>query len=167
MNTEDLDNLNRRALAVAASDDRFVEAAETEREAEVGLLAAVIDAIRPALPAMSSMIPGSNTERLTVDGVWIAGVRPGRCQRGSAVYLLEDGNLLSLDVHGTDDGFACTAATMTVEQFATEYDVQAAIGYLDTVLTSQLTGNRDRRTGEAEQMARKLRAIVELLGPRK
>lgn len=167
MNANDMDGLRRRAAAVAASDERFTKATDSEAIAEVDLLTAVIDAIRPALPAMASMIPSPNRERLTVDGVWIAGVRPGARQSGCAVYLLSDGKLLSLDVRSDGDAFTCTPHAMTVDEFADSYDVQAAIGYLDTVLTSQLHGNRDKRTAEAEANARRMRAVVELLAPRK
>lgn len=167
MNAEDLDNLNRRALAVAASDDRHVEATSDCDVAEAELFAAVIEAIKPALPAMSSRIRRSTNLDYDERGLWIAGAKAERGQSGDGCYLLESGELMLVTVHPDGDEWNTDCETITPEDYAAIWDVQAAIGYLDTVLTSQLTGNRDRRTGEAEARARKLRAVVELLTPRK
>lgn len=168
MNATDLDNMRRRAEAAGDQLARFDYAADDEQLAEAELLAAVIDAVRPALDALSSRIRLDARRNHESRGVHIAGAKTEPGQRGHGCYLLDDGRLMACHVEpvGTDD-FAAWFEDRSPDQVANTWDVQPIVGHLSERIDSHLAGNQARRTSDMEARARKLRAIAELLGPRK
>lgn len=168
MNETDLTNLRRRSELAGENKARNAAAQGEEFEAEAELLRRVLDAVRPALPALCRRVKQSETKTtgviyLGTAGVMIAGLEPKAGASTESVWLMADGSLLLLSSVAFDGGWKSTTEDVDVDTVATMFVVEAIVGHLSHLVDAQLAGKLDRRTAEAEKHASKLRAICRLL----
>jgi hypothetical protein len=128
------------ALALEAQRAAFKE----ETDAEVQLLERVIEAVRPALPAIV-------TRMGTGRGALVA------TESGSALYLCEDGSFIELSgARLTPRAFPALPSVLL------DWDPEVIIGNLAALVEAQLTG-RGPSTADARARAAKLTAVAKLL----
>jgi hypothetical protein len=141
--TTDANDLATKATKVAELAARQKAAFDEEREAKEVVLRAALDAVRPALEAISS--------RLTDD---LRGVVLARAETGPVrtLFLLSDGDLI---------GFGnVNLMELSVSEALGHFDLNEILESLDRALQAQLSGNAELRIEQAEARAEKLRALV-------
>ncbi|HRY43420.1 MAG TPA: hypothetical protein P5164_05680 [Thermoanaerobaculia bacterium] len=179
------------AANVAAQHDEMTVAMEEERAAEERLLGQLVEAVRPALRALSSRLLASertfwpdNVSTATEKdyhedrGVRLAGSGPERdhprANRGAIegldLVLLDDGTFARLDWsghwsrwQGEEDLEESTLARVSLRDVVDGWDVDQLAAALHERLEAQMTGRAPKRTASARQRAEKLAAVSSLL----
>lgn len=183
-----LDTLSR---AVAEQHATMEAAFEEERHAEEELLEKLVDAVRPALRALSSRLKASErtwwptSAETTTDktyhperGVYVSGNGPERdfprandgSVVGSDLVLLDDGTFARLDWSGTWTRWqgrtseeTSTWTRLTLADVVAEWDVDEVAATLAERLEAQLAGRAAKTTASARERTEKLRAVAALL----
>jgi hypothetical protein len=141
-----LDDMARQAAQVKAEHDELGFAKDGKRAAQVELLRAVVDAVRPALPALCSRmqnVPGPIVRALNV---------------AHNLYLGESGGWIEVRDGGT------MLLRRTSEEIVVDYVVEDIADALSNALTRH-AGSREWSTTEIRHEAERLRAAVMLLRP--
>ena len=195
-----MSDLNPAALAALATQvgeqhDTMAEAFEEERAAEAALLEKIVDAVRPALKALSSRLKASertwwptSTETATARtdhperGIKVDGDGPVRdhprandgAVSGQDLVLLEDGTFAVLDWSGNwtrwqgrTSAEESTLTRITTRDVVDTYNAENIAQNLVDRLEAQLTGRAAKTTQAARDRAEKLQAVSRLLGGRK
>lgn len=188
------ETLANLAANVAAQHDEMTAAVEEERAAEEVLLGQLVDAVRPALRALSSRLLESErvwwpdnistaTEKSYHEerGVRLHGEGPSRdhprANRGTIegldLVLLGDGAFARMDWsghwskwQGEEDLEESTLTRITLRDVVDGWDVDQLAAALHERLEAQMTGRAPKRTASARQRAEKLAAVSSLLGAR-
>ena len=189
-----LDNLKRiRATAErVATENADLDAAGAEaREASAQMLACVVDAHRPALRALGSIVGASGTtsgsgttvEPFSWRGVWVAGEGPtliareavgDGCARGrhggSRLILDTAGTFAELtyegpwsNVPGEVSSWTAGVGLLHVSVVAERYNVTAIIDRLATALVAQANGLSTGRAVLLRDKAGRLQALTKLI----
>lgn len=179
------------AAKVADQHGTMQAAIDEEREAEAQLLGQIVDAIRPALKALSSRLKAServwwpdNVSTATEQGfheergVRLAGTGPERDHprandgaiEGTDLVLLEDGTFARLDWSGSWTRWqgrtseeSSTLTRLSLRDVADEWDAETIAGDLAERLQAQLEGKASKTTQAARDRAKKLRSVSTLL----
>ena len=182
------------AAKVAEQHATMEAAFEEERAAEEVLLGQLVDAVRPALRALSSRLKASEkvfwpdsvstaTEKSYHDerGVILAGTGPERDHprandgaiEGRDLVLLDDGDFARLDWSGYWTNWrgrtskeTSTLTRITLRDVVETWDVDEIAAALSERLEAQLSGRATKTTASARQRTEKLRAVAALLGRR-
>lgn len=182
------------AADVSAQHDEMTAAVEEERAAEEVLLGQLVDAVRPALRALSSRLLASErtfwpdsvstaTEKSYHEerGVRLHGEGPSRDHprandgaiEGLDLVLLVDGTFARLDWTGTWTRWQgrtsleeSTLTRLSLRDVVDGWDVDELAAALHERLTAQLEGRASKRTASSRERAEKLRAVSSLLGGR-
>ena len=192
MENENVTQIATLTNTVAAEHEAHVAALSSERAAEVELLRAVIEAVRPALKAIASRIkvsnrwgsngvhPGEETEYCELCGLYLnpyTAIGPWRERRGSTRgsytgtdrFLLTDGSILELqyDGHwsqwqGETSGWTSTQTVVPLEKLSSK-QVHDAIRAIGEALQKQADGNKTKRTAASIARATKITAMTALL----
>ena len=185
---EKITNLSR---SVAEQHATMEAAFEEERAAEEELLEKVVDAVRPALRALSSRLKATErtwwptsvetaTEKTyhAERGVYVAGNGPERdfprandgTVVGSDLVLLEDGTFARLDWTGTWTRWqgrtseeTSTLTRLSYAQVVSDFDVDEIAARLHELLEQHLAGRATKTTASARDRAEKLRAVAALM----
>lgn len=188
------ETLANLAANVAAQHDEMTAAVEEERAAEERLLGQLVEAVRPALRALSSRLLASertfwpdNVSTATEKdyheerGVRLAGSGPERdhprANRGTIegldLVLLDDGTFARLDWsghwskwQGEGDLEESTLTRVSLRDVVDGWDVDQLAATLHERLEAQMAGRAPKRTASARERAEKLRAVSSLLGAR-
>ncbi|HPA50134.1 MAG TPA: hypothetical protein PLP50_00915 [Thermoanaerobaculia bacterium] len=188
------ETLANLAANVAAQHDEMTAAVEEERAAEERLLGQLVEAVRPALRALSSRLLASErtfwpdnvstaTEKDYHDerGVRLAGSGPERDHprandggiEGTDLVLLEDGTFARLDWSGSWSRWQGAAShedsaltRISLRDVVDGWDVDQLAAALHERLEAQMAGRAPKRTASARERAEKLRAVSSLLGAR-
>ena len=183
------------ARQVAEQHDTMNEAFEEERAAEAALLEKIVDAVRPALKALSSRLKASertwwptSTETATERtdhperGIKVDGDGPVRdhprandgAVSGQDLVLLEDGTFAVLDWSGNwtrwqgrTSSEESTLTRITARDVVENYDAENIAQTLVDRLEAQVKGKAPKTTQAARDRAEKLRSVSTLLGGRK
>ncbi len=183
------------ARAVAGQHGALQSAIEDERGAEAQLLEKTVDAVRPALRALSSRLKASErtfwpdrvstaTEKsyhaergILVDGDGPTQDHP-RANEGSIsgqdLVLLDDGTFAVLDWSGSWSRWQGAPSSMqsaltpiTARDVVENYDAENIAQNLVDRLEAQVNGKATKTTAAARERAERLRAVASLLGGRK
>jgi hypothetical protein len=183
-------NLNeiRRTAAMVAEEKAELDAAGYELRLEKAkLLEAVIEAMRPALPALCSQVgagatfspEGGTTVPASWRGLYVDGEGPTRhlgvAMRGryggERLLLRQDGALVILaydgpcsDVFGEVSSWKTTERVVTVAEASETYDVDLVITRIQRALEAQATGGSPFRAAALREKAARLRALQTLVG---
>jgi hypothetical protein len=177
------------ASVVATEYTASTEAHAAAIEAEALLLERVVEAVRPALRAVSTKRRTSgrtwwptNVETSTEYtagsyGLRVCGDGPeydypranaGKYE-GCDLFLLPDGSWIEASYtgswsrwQGAGDSWEATERTLTTAEVAAEYDVDAIIAAIADVL-EKAKGSREKSTTRALERAEKIRAIAKLV----
>lgn len=145
-----MSDLSSKAAAVAETYAAHEVAQLNERAAQAEALKAAVEAVGPALPAMSSLIEHSHVAAQCIRGVCLDRVL-GRAK----IVLCVNGEIL---LEG-ESGWVPIRPSIAVQQA----DVGAMVQVLDEALERQLRGKLRERTAEINGRAAKLRAILAVL----
>jgi hypothetical protein len=180
--------------SVAEQHATMEAAFDEERAAEEELLEKLVDAVRPALRALSSRLKASettlwptSTETSTEKtshperGVRLDGNGPERDHPrandgsigGTDLVLLDDGTFARLDWTGTWTRWqgrtseeTSTLTRITLRDVVETWDVDEIAATLSERLEAQLAGRATKTTAASKDRAEKLRAVAALLGGR-
>lgn len=184
-------DLASTATAVGAQHTAMTAAIDSERAAEAALLEAAIDAVRPALRALSSRLqsryyctsgangcnPVERADHFTDRGLVLVddyGSQKDRTgnrgdYRGTRLVVLSDGQLARLERGGSwshwqgeDNEFDVTLTLVTPLQAVKQYALADILASLRDALQRQLDGAAPKRTAAAQARAEKLTAIAAL-----
>ena len=187
--------LEELARQVAEQHVEMSDAISDERSAEEALLAQIVEAVRPALRALSNRLRASRrvwwpdnvstaTEETHHDarGIVVDGDGPQhdfpRANEGQIVgedlVLLDDGSFARRDWTGSWTRWQgrtsveeSTLTPLTLAQVVADYDVDEIAESIRERLEEQLSGRAPKRTAAARERAEKLRAVSTILGGRK
>ena len=181
------------ALAAKVADQHgTMQAAIADaREAEAQLLAQIVDAVRPALKALSSRIKASertwwptSTETATEKsyhperGIFLDGTGPERDHPrandgailGRDLFLLDDATFAVLDWSGNWTRWqgrtseeTSTLTRITLRDVVDEWDAETIAADLADRLQAQVEGKAPKTTQAARDRATKLRSVSTLL----
>ena len=188
-----LRELGDQAKRVARERSAYDGAWEEARRARVELLAAIVDAVRPALPALGSGL----ALRWSSHGVDAASAKApfravlvGQMQKGpslpcrfalasdsrrgryggTALYLTDEGVFVDLeydgawsDVPGEVSKWEAKWCPMTADDVVAEYDVADVLDRLTTALVQQAHGATPMRTANLLTRAKQLQALTKML----
>jgi hypothetical protein len=185
--------LAEKARRVQADHADYLLAREREREAEVALLQATIETVRPALPGMSQCIRrrsastsgrnGCNPVDETADFDDEIGVllvdrydrdRDETGSRGTyggdRLYLLDDGRLADVERTGSWShwqgewsSWEAALSPMTTAEAVSAYGLDNILAGLTKALDVQIAGNTKAQAQEFRDRADKLRDALRLL----
>ena len=169
------------AARVAAQHREQSDAIADERQAAAGVLAQIVDAVRPALKALSSRLlkeertwwpdnaaPTTDKTYHAERGVILAGDGPERDHPranqgaivGEALALLEDGTFARLDWSGNWSNWQGATSTeqsalttMSALDVVGDYDLDAIAEALADRLDAQLAGRATKTTATARARA--------------
>lgn len=189
----DISKIASQAAHVASVHADLTSARSAEEQAEAELLDALIAAVKPALPALSSRIVASErTTGIATDrqrdaktwreekGLCVTGT-PGPARAGGRdtrgeykgydLFLLADGTWLELAYEGSWSnwqGESClwstTSRKLTSLDVAREYDdVPALVERIEKALAAYANGNATKRAQAARSRAEELRAVLTLI----
>lgn len=147
-----LDGLAQAARLVAGEHAALNAAIDEEHQAAAVLLARLVEVVRPALPALSSLVEIDDRE---FRGVLIAG--SGRVDDTGLYLLVGGGEFL---VAG-EEGWVLLAAPLAVARAG--WSVEEIAESLAKALASH-QGKRGKATARGAERAQKLRALADLLG---
>lgn len=191
MDDIDLTKLAATAQTVATEHEALTSAITDRQKAEASLLARVVEALTPALPALVSPIrtsertywPTSATTATVYDthdarGIRVDGDGPEQDHpsanegqyEGKALYLMESGTfaVLRYEGHwsrwqGATSEWEAEVVPLTVEEVpANGWDVDEVVKALAASLASHV-GKRTKTTQKARERADKLAALARLL----
>lgn len=165
-------DLGVKAQRVAEAHADLRGAFDDERAVEATILEAAIQAVSPALPALSSrvctgweVLPDQRQVATYSDSV--RGVRLHRAgmHKGDtrAVWLLTDGSLLVVRYQQSGDVVTGTMTGSSAREAVEVAELQDMLRSLELALDQQLKGNMGRRAALSEERTGKLRAILALL----
>jgi hypothetical protein len=141
----DIAGLAEKAAQAAKALEDQQAAFQEEMEAEVALLSRVIEAVRPALPAIVTRTSGGFRGALVAT------------ESGAALYLVEDASFIEISgARLTPRTFPDLAAVLL------DWDPEVIIGSLAALVEAQLTG-RGLSTADARARAAKLNEVAKLL----
>lgn len=181
--------LQARAAEVAETAERHSAAIRAERDAEAEVLAAGIEAVRPALPALCSRIKRSSYETagrngcnpvsrydyhgergaVLVDNYDSEKDETGNRGRlgGERLYLLSDGRLAVVTRDGSfshwqgeADRWESRLAVVTPREAMNDYELDAVLAALAEALDKQARGHASENTEKALARAAALRDAV-------
>lgn len=186
------ETLANLAANVAAQHDEMTAAVEEERAAEERLLGQLVEAVRPALRALSSRLLESErvwwpdnistaTEKSYHEerGVRLAGSGPERDHprandgaiEGTDLVLLESGDFVRVDWSGSWTRWQgrtsheeSALTRLSLADVVAGWDVDDVSRALVERLEAQVNGRAPKTTAAAKDRAEKLRAVVALLG---
>jgi hypothetical protein len=186
-----LKELRATAEAVGAQTAALDVAGLDASMASAELLAAVLDALRPALRAICSPVAvystttgaGTTTEPSGWRGLYLAGDGPqivGRHQLddgavrgrygGERLMLRDDGQLVVLryegpwsNVYRETSSWTATAAVVDAGAAAGRYDVPGILDALAQALAAQARGGAPARAAKLREKAERLQALVILV----
>ena len=190
-----VEKITTLSRSVAEQHATMETAIAEERAAEEELLEKVVDAVRPALKALSSRILATertwwptSVETATDKsfhperGVRLDGNGPVRdhprandgAVEGEDLVLLEDGTFARLDWSGTWTRWqgrtseeTSTLTRLTLAEVVETWDVDQLAARLHELLEQHLAGRATKTTASARERTAKLRAVSALLGARK
>lgn len=180
-----LSQLNAQARGIGAAKDASDAAHADKTTASTELLAAVVEAIRPALRAMSSRIvvkrtmtkEGKTEDFLGEPGVYLAslGPKPGPgptptagSWQGTDVFLCREGSfaMLSYDGDYDRDGVSKWEAAV-VELVARDvvdmFPLPVVLDAITRAMAEQAGPGTARRTQKIQEQAERLRALTKLV----
>jgi hypothetical protein len=183
-----IDNLSRK---VAEQHSDLEAAVGEERAAEEELLGKLVDAVRPALKALSSRLKATErvwwptsvetaTEKSYHEerGVRLAGSGPERdhprandgAVEGLDLVLLADGEFARLDWSGSWTRWQGRTSTeesaltrLSLREVVDEWDVDEIAARLHELLEQHLSGRATKTGAAARERAEKLRAVAALM----
>ena len=189
-----VEKITNLARSVAEQHSTMEAAFAEERAAEERLLGQLVDAVRPALKALSSRLKASETTFWPTSaeiatektyhperGVRLDGNGPERDHPrandggigGTDLVLLDDGTFVRLDWTGTWTRWqgrtseeTSTLTRITLRDVVETWDVDVIAATLSERLEAQATGRASKTTASARQRTEKLRAVAALLGRR-
>ena len=189
-----VEKITNLARSVAEQHATMEAAFAEERAAEEDLLEKIVDAVRPALKALSSRLKASermwwptSVETATEKtyhperGVRLAGNGPERDHPrandgsigGTDLVLLDDEAFARLDWTGTWTRWqgrtseeTSTLTRITLRDVVETWDVDEIAATLCERLEAQAAGRASKTTASARQRTEKLRAVAALLGRR-
>lgn len=193
LSQETMTKIETNAAAVKALHEQRDAAFAEERAAERQLLHALVDLVRPALrglcsrPLIERSITGHATDKRRESEqhakeatVFLVGdQRPQEdCPRdnagayeGSGLHLRQDGTFVSVDYtgrwsrwQGSSSEWSAQVFPLTLDEVATDWDVDSIVEAVAELLEKQLGGNLPKRIKAAEERAAKVRSLVTLLG---
>ena len=183
-----IEQITTLAGIVAAEHAASVEAHEAVTEAKAELLTRVVEAVKPALRAVSDRIvaesyetmgrngcnPVSRTEYHSERGLMLVNdydrTKDETGNRGdlggSRLYLLTDGRFARVDREGSfshwqgeADEWKSTLGARTARQVAEAYGVDDVVKAIGDALT-KARGTREKPTANARQRAERVRAVA-------
>lgn len=184
-----LHDLGDRARRVARDRSDYDGAYNEAKAARADLLTAIIDAVKPALPALCSGVPLLWSYPKISEGPVIRALqltqprgpafpvrfalatdsRRGR-YGGTALYLTDHGQLIDMsfdgpwsDVPGEVSSWEAKWSPLTAQQATEEYDIHEIIDRLTTALVEEAKGKRPMRTASLLTRARQLQALTTML----
>lgn len=181
-----LNQLSAQAIGVAAAVDANAQALVDKKNASVELLDAVVNAVRPALRAMSSRIvtsritsPAGTTETaLDEPGLYLTCLPPMRDRpgpyitagawQGTDVFLCREGSfvMLSYDGEANRDGvskWAGAVVELASRDVVDMFPLPVVMDAIARAMATQANGNTTRRTEQIRNQADRLRALVTLV----
>lgn len=178
--------LAEQARGVAADVEENTVAKADKRSAAAQLLSGVVDAVRPALRAMSSRIviarvsSGAGKTERTLDepGVYLASLHapvpltPGPqvmagTWQGTDLFLTRDGSFAMLSYDGVHEAggvsqWEAAIVELRVEDVVEMFPLAVTLDAIARALTAQVGSNLGRRTKQIEEQAERLRALASL-----
>lgn len=142
-------DLERAAAAVATDHDAYENAVESSENAAADLLEEVLRICRPALPALSSMVPSCTSLR----GVVLATSR-----HGIDLVWTEADELALLEKRDSEPWYEVVPAPSAIAEFGE--DVVAVVAdHLRELMEKQLSGGKNKVTRRIARRAEMLRSI--------
>lgn len=181
-NVKALDGLVKKVVEVAEARSQAVE---EETKAEVELLTLVVEKVKPALGVLCTRIVGSNADGaklfLPRRGVCVDDDKPGpvRDDRsktrgeyvGADLYLMEDATFERLTYEGRwsnwegeSSEWTVSTKVLSVLEVVETSNIDDVIERLARLLKSHAEGGGLTRAAKARERAKKISAIVDLLG---
>jgi hypothetical protein len=179
------------AKTVAREKDDLDAAGRELRTEKAKLLESVIQALKPALPAMCSVVglsqtysqAGATTDPAGWRGLYLAGDGPTGFEAavvgkkadrgryiGERLMLRQDGVLVLLTydgpwstVPGEVSSWRATERVMTSVEALGSYDIETLIGALQEALAAQAGGGSPRRAAALREKAERLKALATLV----
>lgn len=189
MDPEQLEKLAATADTVAAEHRELTTAIDAKHEQAAALLTAVVERIRPALPALASGVWRSyrswwptniyNTDEHDTfkwRGLLVAGSGPEEDHpqsdqggyEGGGLWLADDGRWYRVTYDGSwsrwqgaDSQWEACADRLTVSQVVLAYDVDEIVTAITAALDSHV-GRRAKATASATETAERLAALTTL-----
>lgn len=172
-----LTELAVQARGVAVASDAHISALADKRTASAELLTAVVEAVRPALRAVSSRIiiarvtSGAGMTDTTLDepGLYLASTGPAPATPGKAdLFLCREGSFVLL---GYDDEvevggvkrWKAAVVELGVHDVIEMFPLAVVMDAIARALAAQASSNTPRRTKQIEDQAARLRALVTLV----
>ena len=160
----DMGKLAEMAVTCGEDHEELEESIKAERAEKAKILGQLVEAVRPALTALSSRVPNSSVRGVRVE-------TKSLLRSHKVLYLIETGELVAFEYEGTLGGSSTRKkvlsiwnATDTEQVIAERWLVSEIAKNLATALDAQLGGNNTKRTIEIEQNVETLRAVSTLLG---
>jgi hypothetical protein len=150
MKEPDLQKLTDLATKVSGLSDELGAAISTEREARASVLAAVIEAVRPALRALSSKIGDGDLRGVVLD----------EDDEGVSLILTEEGTLVQRI--GAIESLTPISPRHALDMDIT--DLSTCVEALTEKLTQYANGAAGHTALKARARAERLRALCLLLG---
>lgn len=181
-----LSQLQHQAVGVATAVAANEEAMADKKTASVELLDAVVEAVRPALRAMSSRIvtsrvtSGAGTTETALDepGLYLTCIGPPRDRpgpyatagswQGTDLFLCREGSFVMLSYDGELDRAGVSKWAAAVVELATRdivdmFPLPVVLDAIARAMSAQANGNTTKRTEQIRNQADRLRALVTLV----
>jgi len=147
------------AAQVREEHDRTGSLKKEWEKAKAGLLQALVEALRPALEALSSPI----SSRRQAEGPVIGrGFPIDAYKENTHFYLLSDGRFASLTYVESHDDFCARLTPLSPDEVAQYCKIERVIEQILSLLEAQ-KGSREKAARSFQRRAEKLRALAVLL----
>jgi len=165
---EAIRGLAEEARRIGKQHSDQASAWEKALKAKAEFLLAIIDAIRPALPAICSRVvlkkDAPDGRRGDQAATWTGVCVAGGLGDARALYLNSEGVLVEVDyIWGGGWEWEGKWCPLTVAHTVTEYEVEPIIDRLAQLLVAQARGSAPHRTAQLTAIAAKFEALTILL----
>ena len=150
MDDSTLSEIRTTANDVAVAEDRYDEAITQERAALTRFVEALVDCIKPALPAICSPLYA---------GAPIAALRLG----GARLIILENGVFARLDETDDPEAEFHVLDVDAVAELARLSGIQEIVATLTEALTAQQRGKKHKNTEKIEARVQAINALLTLI----
>lgn len=154
----DMGKLAEMAVTCGEDHEELEESIKAERAEKAKILGQLVEAVRPALTALASLIPNSNVRGVLVEVKF-------RPRTTKVLYLTDVGTFAAFEYEGPKKRKILSVwdAPDPEQVIVERWSVSEIAKNLATALDAQLGGNNTKRTIEIEQNIETLRAISVLL----